>query len=72
MSAEHTAVRLRPDGALDRDPRGHPVRLITSLDGAAFNAHWLDTITALTTAPPGGADGGPTEPVDLWPYGTLR
>lgn len=45
-----TAVRLRPDGALDRDPTGHPVRLVTALDGAAFNNHWLDTIQSLPTA----------------------
>lgn len=43
-TVEHTAVRLRPDGGLDRDPSGHPVRLVTSLDGAAFNSHWLDTL----------------------------
>jgi hypothetical protein len=39
-----SALRLRSDGALDRDPSGHPVRLVTTLDGAAFAADWLDTV----------------------------
>ena len=49
-TVEDTAVRVRPDGALDRDPTGHPVRLVTTLDGTAFNDHWVDTIDSLTTA----------------------
>jgi inosine-uridine nucleoside N-ribohydrolase len=41
---EETAVRLRLDGGLDRHPDGHPVRLVTGIDGAAFAVHWLDTV----------------------------
>jgi inosine-uridine nucleoside N-ribohydrolase len=49
-TVEDTAVRLRPDGGLDRDPAGHPVRLVTEIDGAAFNSHWLDTVQTLAIA----------------------
>ena len=49
-TVEDTAVRLTPDGAVARDPAGYPVRLLTVLDGAAFNSHWLDTIECLTSA----------------------
>jgi hypothetical protein len=49
-TVEDTAVHLTPDGAVARDPAGHPVRLLTDLDGAAFNSHWLDTIECLTSA----------------------
>ena len=44
---EETAVRLRADGGLDRNPTGHPVRLVTAVDGAAFAAQWLDTVAGV-------------------------
>lgn len=43
-TTEDSAVRLRPDGGLDRDPAGHPVRLVTAVDGPAFAADWLSTV----------------------------
>jgi inosine-uridine nucleoside N-ribohydrolase len=49
-TVEETAVRLRLDGGLDRDPDGHPVRLVTAVDGPAFAAHWLDTVEAVVGA----------------------
>ncbi|HEY6745793.1 MAG TPA: nucleoside hydrolase [Mycobacteriales bacterium] len=55
-TTEATAVRLRPDGGLDRDPGGHPVRLVTSVDGPAFAAEWLAAVAPLSV--PGSARGG--------------
>jgi purine nucleosidase len=49
-TAEQTAVRLRLDGGLARDPAGLPVRLMTAIDGPSFATHWLDTVTALAGA----------------------
>ncbi len=46
-TVEQTAVRLRSDGALGRDPTGYPLSLVTAIDGAAFNGHWLDTVESL-------------------------
>jgi purine nucleosidase len=49
-TVEDTAVRLSPDGALGRDLAGHPVRLVTALDGPAFSTHWLATVESLARA----------------------
>ena len=51
-TVEDTAVRLRPDGALDRDPAGHPLRLVIALDGVAFNRHWLEAMDSLPSDRP--------------------
>jgi inosine-uridine nucleoside N-ribohydrolase len=47
-TVEETAVILRPDGGLTRDPAGHRVRMVTAVNGPAFAAHWLESIEAIT------------------------